>query len=69
MENSRPAPSGETRGIPAWAKSHLPVKDGFTPQEMASCMGFDAMRIARGVKPINFTVSEVMRWMELMARI
>lgn len=37
-------------------------------QVMAVCMGFDAMRIAIGQKPQNYSVEEVMRWLKLMTK-
>lgn len=35
-------------------------------QEMAICMGWDAFRICIGMKPVNFSTEEVMRWLRLV---
>lgn len=37
-------------------------------EEMAICMGFDALRICIGQKPINFTAQQVMRWLSLVTK-
>lgn len=42
---------------------------GMTPGEMAACMGMDAMRIALGGHPKNFTVEEVIHWLRLVSKI
>jgi len=36
--------------------------------EFMICMGFDAMRIALGQRPKNFTKIEVLRWMKQRAK-
>lgn len=36
------------------------------PEEMAVCMGFDAMRLCLGHPPQTFTSEEVIRWIALM---
>lgn len=39
-----------------------------TALNIAVCMGFDAMRICLGMKPVNFTRHEVMRFFNAQAR-
>lgn len=36
--------------------------------QTAICIGFDAMRIALGNKPRNYSVDEVIRWLRLMSK-
>lgn len=38
------------------------------PEGFAVRMAFDAMRLCLGGKPVNFTVDEVIRWLQLGAR-
>jgi hypothetical protein len=39
-----------------------------TAREVAICVGFDAMRIALGTPPKNFTYNEVIEWLRLVGR-
>lgn len=39
-----------------------------SPQEVAVCIGFDALRIAVGKHPKTFAVEEVVTWLALMTR-
>ncbi len=36
------------------------------PEQMAVCMGLDAMRLCMGIPTRNFTHAEVLRWMDVM---
>lgn len=42
------------------------ARDSNNPHEFSVCMGMDAMRLCLGMKPRNFTVDEVIRWLRLV---
>lgn len=45
-----------------------PATERIGPTEAAFCMGMDALRIAVGLKPRNFTYEQVMRWLRAMKK-
>jgi hypothetical protein len=40
--------------------------DQWKPMELACSIGMDALRVAIGGEPVNFSVAEIVKWLRIM---